>query len=153
MNGITLNVQRVHEVIAVYMHMDPDDGIIKFVGHSPLDEILNLKDARCNSLWPSIFQLPGKSVTIAISSVHFDREEAYKAQRQLVAELKPICNVKGFWISPHRQSVACNETGEVWPTVAAAAAAHNLSPSALSNHLNGKKGHVTVKGRTYRRTV
>lgn len=49
--------------------------------------------------------------------------------------------------------VLCNETGERWKTLKEAAQAHNLAESALSNHLNGKPGHKTVKGRTYRRVV
>jgi len=45
--------------------------------------------------------------------------------------------------------VLCNQTGEIFSNAFTAANHHNLTYSALHNHLKRKRGHKTVKGRTY----
>lgn len=47
--------------------------------------------------------------------------------------------------------IKCNETGEIFESANAAAKAHDLTYSALHNHIKGKVGHRTVKGKTYSR--
>ena len=152
---INATVGDVTNAMCVYTHMDGRDGQVKYVGVCALTEVLTFADARCNSKWPDIFLAPNVPIIVTVESVHETEQEAIKARHDYISTLpvKPICNVKGFWIAPHRQDVICNETGERWKTIKEAAQAHNLSESALSNHLNGKTGHKSVKGRTYRRVV
>lgn len=152
---IDATVGEITNSFCVYSHMDGSDGQIKFVGFCALTEVLTFADARCNSRWPDIFLRPDARIIVQVESLHGTEMEANKAHHEFMSSLpsKPICNLKGYWVAPHRQDVICNETGERWKTVKEAAKAHNLSESALSNHLNGKTGHKTVKGRTYRRVV
>lgn len=56
-----------------------------------------------------------------------------------------------YGMKPTGKRIKCNETGEIFETANAAARAHDLSYSALHNHINGKVGHRTVKGKTYSR--
>ncbi len=46
--------------------------------------------------------------------------------------------------------IICNETGEIFATLAAAAAKNGGQVCNISSHLNGRKGYRTVKGMTYR---
>lgn len=152
---INATVADITNSVCVYSHMDARDGQVKYVGMCALTEVLNFTDARCNSLWPDIFLKPDAQIIITVESLHGSEQEAIKARYDFINALpvKPICNAKGYNIAPHRQDVLCNETGERWKSVKETAQAHNLSESALSNHLNGKPGYRTVKGRTYRRIV
>lgn len=50
-----------------------------------------------------------------------------------------------------RMVIICNETGEKFNTATEVCAAHNLSYSAVINHLKGKKSFNSVKGKTYKR--
>ena len=50
--------------------------------------------------------------------------------------------------STYRRPIECIETGEVFPSITAAAQAHGVQPSNLSWHLKGY--HTTIGGRTYK---
>lgn len=142
----------VRWLYAIYMHMDVDDKV-QYVGVTPLSELFKLTDAQCNSKWAEVFSRDNNGLRIFVHSLTSDEREAHKTKSELVTKYQPYCNLKGFWISPERQRVVCNETGESFETIKAAADAHNLTYSQLYNHVNGKPGHKTVKGRTYRRTL
>ncbi|AHJ10764.1 hypothetical protein P106B_81 [Rhizobium phage vB_RglS_P106B] len=142
----------VRQLYAIYTHADIN-GTIRYVGVTPLSELFTLQDAQCNSLWSDAFAAPLTTLEIKVIALTPNEKEAFLEQRRLIGIHNPECNRKGYWIDPKRQNVQCVETGETWPTISAAAAAHGLAISALSNHLKRKPGHRTVKGRTYIRTV
>lgn len=144
---------QINNIHVVYGHMDAEDLALKYIGCVPFNKLTDFEDARSNSLWPSIFLLPGKSLHMHVYSMHATEADARRAQHALISEYKPVCNMRGRYVPAHHQAVVCNETRERWTTVKEAARAHNIAESALSNHLRGKVGHVTVKGRTYRREV
>lgn len=89
----------------------------------------------------------GKHVSevITISTVQeftdYSEAIAFKKTMDLIYGTKPKTG----------KLIRCNETGEIFESVAAAAKAHDLTYQALHNHLKGKVGHRTVKGKTYER--
>lgn len=142
----------IRQLYAIYTHSDAN-GVIQYVGVTPLSELFTLQDAQCNSVWHDVFSKPLTTLEMRVVALTPSEKEAYVEQRRLIAIHNPHCNRKGYWIDPKRQGVTCNETGETWETVKDAAAAHGLTYSALHAHLNRKPGHRTVKGRTYSRTM
>lgn len=147
----TLPTTNTSQLLVVYMHMDPADRIIKFIGMCKIDDLFKFNEGRANSMWPSIFLAPDKTVNVAVHSVHTIEREAAAALYDLIKTIRPICNIKGYRVSNVGFAVLCEQTGERWPTIVAAAKAHGVAASALSNHLNRKPGHKSVHGRTYRR--
>jgi len=142
----------VRQLHAIYTHSDID-GKVQYVGVTPLSMLFTLHDAQCNSLWPDKFGAPLTTLELKVIALTASEKEAYLEQRRLIALHNPECNKKGFYADPRQQQVQCIETGEIWETAADACRAHGLSTSALSNHLNRKPGHRTIKGRTYVRTM
>jgi hypothetical protein len=63
---------------------------------------------------------------------------------------RPMMLQFGNTLTRRAQPVMCDQTGEIWPSARAAATAHGLTPSALSNHLARKAGFATVRGKTYK---
>jgi hypothetical protein len=153
-SNITLDTTAasLQQLYAVYMHLHC--GVPQYIGVTPLHEVFTLQDARCNSMWGDIFARDRTSVLeIRVLATTTIEREAYDEQRRLVLQHRPVCNIKGRWIDPKRQRVECVQTGEIFDNASDAAKAHNVAYSQLSNHLNSKPGHRTVKGRTYVRTM
>ena len=142
----------IRQLWAIYTHSDIN-GVVHYVGVTPLSKLFTLEDATCNSLWTDYFGTPITTLEIKVIALTPNETEAYREQMRQVALHNPICNKKGFYVDVKRQQVKCIETGEVFSSAAEAARMHGLSNSALVNHLNRKSGHRSVKGRTYIRVV
>lgn len=143
----------VRTLYAIYMHKNID-GVVEYVGVTPLTELFSFTDAECNSLWSETFT-KGRNIGIEIVVMGLtpSEPEAFIEQRKLIAQYQPRCNKMGYWIDPKYQVVQCDQTGETWPNINAACKAHNLTYSALFNHLKRKPGYKSVKGRTYSRVM
>lgn len=142
----------IQQMYAIYMHRDADETV-QYIGITPLADLFSLTDARCNSMWVDTFAQPLTTVEIDVIALTNSEREAFAEQRRQIAIHQPPMNIKGYYVAPNRQNIICNETGEIFRTTRECALAHGLSQSALTNHLNGKIGHRTVKGRTYNRTL
>ena len=126
---------------AVYILYDGDTSAPLYVGFCPLDEVFRIPDARRRTA------LPGDVIiTLQITDVCTTRGAALhkSSRRSMDLGTPPLNRVT-------TSGVQCIETGDIWDNAAQVVEAHMLSASALSNHLAGKPGHKTVKGRTYRR--
>lgn len=142
----------IRQLYAIYSHADIN-GQIKYIGVCPLSELFQMTDATANSLWHDHFGTPLTTLEIRVIALTASETEAYREQMRLINVHSPVCNRKGFYIDAKKQRVECIETGELFENAAAAARAHGVSHSALTNHLNRRAGHKTVKGRTYKRTM
>lgn len=132
---------------AIYLNKTMD-GVVQYIGVTKLIDLFRLEDARCNSKWLNYFE---GGIEIEVVATTDNMNEAYQEQRRLVSQYNPICNREGYYVPVNKQGVFCNETGEQFDSAMLCAKAHNLTYSALVNHLNRKPGHKTVKGRTYSR--
>lgn len=135
-----------------YAHSDAD-GVVQYIGHCKLMEVYAFPDARRNSQWPIVFA--GKVLVINILAVSPVELETLNYRYNAIQAQRPHCNVNGFERQSLTAAVAieCIETGERFPTITAAAIAHGVSQSQLSNHLAGRKYFHRVQGRTYRRVT
>lgn len=140
----------IRQLYAVYTHSD-GEGVVKYVGVTPLSELFTLKDALCNSLWSPMFGKHMQTLEINVVGLTASEHEAYNEQRRLIAQHNAEFNKRGFYVDPKKQAVVCVETGERFATITECARAHNLSYPALHGHLARKPGFKTVKGKTYRK--
>jgi len=137
---------------AIYMCKDAE-GVIQYIGVTPLSELLTLDDAFCNNEFTNMFGKPLTALEIVCEHLTPSENEAYQTQRLLISQHNPYCNRHGYYQAKRNQFVRCDQTGETFRNATEAAKHHNLTPSALSNHLKRKPGHKTVKGRTYSYTT
>lgn len=146
-NTIT-RVRELRAMYAVYQHKDVN-GTIQYIGYTPLADLFSLDDALSNTEWQNFYSKNDEFLEIEVLSLTTDEQEAIRESGRLIMEYRPPCNVKGMHINTKYQDVVCIETGERFRNARACAHAHNLTYSHLYNHLRGKPGHKTVKGRTY----
>ncbi len=132
----------------VYLHKL--DGVVFFVGLQPLNDAYQCLDARSNSEWAKFI---GNNVfTMELDMVSTDRFQLASRRFQLIQHHKPHANLAGSeMVSGVSNAIMCNETGERFATMSAAAMAHGISQSQLSNHIAGRKYYARIKGRTYKR--
>lgn len=136
----------------VYIHSDATERVV-YVGMCKLSEVYNATDARANSEW---FKTIGKETfNIRIAAVSPNPADCINKRFHLIQQYQPHCNIRGLDLAGNTgaQAIVCNETGERFPSITAAAMAHNASQSAISNHLAKRRHYDRVKGRTYRREI
>lgn len=128
---------------AAYTLMDAMTGEIVHVGEIKLSQLTTLSDSIAN---PKVIQdrLYNINVFDISDNAGLCARAAGMKRRELNIPVLP---------RPRASAVECIETGERFPSAVAAAQAHNIAPSNLSNHLNNKQGFSHVGGRTYRKIV
>lgn len=144
-------VVNIRNMFAIYSHADLD-GKIQFVGCSTLKDVCAFTDAQNNSEWNKIFN-KNSAIIITVHAYSDNDAEAYREVRRLIDQHQPHCNVRGYNMHTRYQRVRCIETGEIFNNAVSCAKGHNLTLSALYNHLKRVNGHKSVKGRTYEYTT
>jgi hypothetical protein len=135
----------------VYEHHDADNNLL-YVGVCKLIEVFSYPDARQNSEWIKRFPV-GEPMVIKITMTSAEFGPCNNARTRQVQSMRPVCNTFGYSYHGIKIKIICNETKEEFVSITQAALAHGVSASALSNHLNQKPGHRSVKGKTYRKGV
>lgn len=128
-----------------YTLRDGQTAEVMYNGHCRLTELFAMPDARANILFDECFP-PDRPLLLCMVSEHPDRAHAALAARNL-----PAGRMNRADGMRRHAMIECVETGEKWHSAMDACRAHGLPQPALSNHLNGKPGYNSVKGRTYRR--
>jgi hypothetical protein len=130
---------------ATYVVREARDASVIYVGHCPLSHFFDLPDLRRNHAFDRAMP-----IIVGIDSVHPNRADAEKRRAQLVTHhSRPRLN--SAEAMKRHLGVKCVTTGETFLTAAQCAAAHRITASALSNHLNNKVGFLTVGGNVYER--
>jgi hypothetical protein len=148
---IVSNAQELGRLWCLYHHHDVDD-VLTYIGVCKLVELFQCTDARQNSEWIKRFG-DNQALVIKLQLTSIDEVQCNNQRFRQVQELKPVCNMIGYNMYGARMKIVCNETREEFGSIAEAARRHTLSQSALSNHLNNKPGHKSVKGKTYRKVT
>lgn len=128
-----------------------------YIGACRFTTLMNFPDARSNSVWREVTSVAefAASCRVEVLAVYDSEDAARLHVETLVRSTAPSV----AWANKHgtttrldkaARPVACNDTGESYPSVRAAALANGAATSALFNHLAGKSGYVTVKGKTFR---
>lgn len=145
---ITYHPVGANRQFACYLHTMNDQPL--YVGACRLSELMDAPDARQNSEWNRCV-VAQSAVTLTIVSEHPTLLEAETAALIHALTVKAYCNLNGQKVIEKRgNAVMCIDTGEEFATAAEAAKILKLSTSNLSNHLNGKAGFHTVKGKRFK---
>lgn len=145
---ITTNLSELPDQYVVYSLSDAEG--VKYIGVCKFVEMPVISDARSNTLFPTCFP-EGKIATLEMVWSNPKKHECLIQAARLVEIYKPIMNLKGFVHTENTAPITCNETGEVFQTIADVCMSHNISAGNLSQHLNHKPGFKSIKGKTYRR--
>lgn len=145
----------------VYAHMvmDKDCGqpmnndnivwYVQFIGVCRFTDIVSPTDCRKNNEWhkrvaPFIIRTQVLALgTEQACFLHASKERA---------KYNPPCNMHGYQ-STRGQRVRCITTGEEFANMTQAAQHYGMSISALSNHLNGRKGYENPHGMKFERIL
>jgi len=86
-------------------------------------------------------------IAMRVLSIHATMGEAKQAVSGVLrdAGVPPVNRA----MLMRREVIQCVETGETWNSAADCVRDHECNQSALSNHLAGRPGFKTVKGRKY----
>lgn len=139
--NINLTIEQFAKRWAVYGVYDTVTNEPIYVGCIKLTNLFTLSDFKM-VLKPS----PLQKVLIILINTYENKGDALIYQSKKIKEL----NLK---IVPvvRATAVRCVNTNETFVSAQEACNSHNLTYSALINHLNRKTGHLTVKGKIYER--
>lgn len=126
----------------VFYTLTDSAGVVQFTGTDKLENVLQLKAARKKRGFENVF-VAGQVVTTTVLQ-YGTQDECRAAELQWLRK-NPWPALTGYCV--------CIDTGEQFSSVTEAAHAHGISGSALYNHLNGRSGYSSVKGRTYRKGI
>ena len=140
---INLSAEDLESLWVVYKLTRVDASIVDYVGYCRLSHFASLPDAR---------KIAGfnlhKKYRIEIIALCGDKKGAAGMNASIVANMP---SVPKFNKLEKSRSIQCIETGEIYPSIRAAALANGADTGALSRHINGSPSHNTIKGKTFRR--
>jgi len=141
---LTATPEQLENYWCVYKLYHHESAKLLYIGHCELARLFYL---------PGVDLPKNEPFIIEVRNLYMNKGMAKKA---VIEEINingtPPINQK---MPPRRQNgpIECIDTGQKFANMSDCIKTHGLTQSALSNHLNGKPGHKTVKGRTYRRTA
>ncbi len=128
----------------VYTLLDKETAKTVYVGHCRLSQVFGMPDARLRPDFDGT-----RPVILRVDIITPHRTAAQIAAQGIINKMgtPPINRRQPF------TRIKCVDTGEIWKSANACAAAHELAQPALSNHLNNMPGYRSVKGRQYERVL
>lgn len=120
----------------VYGIQDAMTLTVLYIGSCELRKLMTLPDWNGN---------PEQSITLSVLGTFPTSYEARNFQYECVK----VNDLTKTMRENRYRFVRCVETGEIFKTMAECAKAHELSQSNLANHLLGKAGYKSVKGKHY----
>jgi len=144
---IAVNPSLVNSYWVVYTLKRFSNYELYHIGLCRFGELLNVPDARREPNFD-----PNETYILTGEGTYATRADAVKYLSVVRARFKGVMPtlMKARLTSP-RKIIKCDQTGEYFITIDELSKARGIYPSTISNHLNGKPGHKTVKGRTYSR--
>ena len=139
--NIKLTIEQFSKSWAIYGVFDIVTNQPTYVGCIRLANLFTLSDLRTN-----LDIEPTREVMVMVIDIYDKKVDAIIAQSKKIRELQLniVPKTRG-------QAVRCITTGETFGSAQEAPRAHNLTYSALSNHLSRKTGYLTVKSKIYER--
>lgn len=119
-----------------YMLLNPLTHGVLYVGACELRNVFKLPDWNGNA---------DQEIMLSIVEIFHTSVEAKNRQYELVK----IYDLSKTMAGTKYRFIRCVETGEIFKTISMCAKAHNLGASNLINHLNGRAGFKSVKGKHY----
>lgn len=120
---------------------------LEFIGYGKIRDIVDLRP-----ILKSEYYRQDRTYVYTLIEAVRDNVQAINKMNKWLKLLSPndLPRMNKKWIYNYvGRKVRCNETGDVFETCVDACRRYGLSASALSNHLNRRKGFRTVKGKTF----
>ena len=131
------------KLYVIYELRDIHTAAIVYVGCAPLIQLMSLPDVWRNPRFDE-----DKYYILDVTDYCENKIAAKNLHAQRIRE-KASWPEYNRYSYEHKGMIICEQTGEVFETIADAARVHAIDPGALSNHLNRKPGFKSVKKRTY----
>lgn len=139
--SIVVDAQTAHTDWCVFEHqvvLNPGDPpAVILVGACALTDVYHLIDGKTNSEWARIFSNGGKLLVRVVATTP-DKGEAFRYAGELMRDLTPICNIKGYNLKGQRKAIICLNNGRRYDTQTNAALDLGIHASAISRHLRGQ---------------
>lgn len=145
--SLVFNFSEIQKQWVIYILFCQQTASVVFVGHCKLTQLFGFPDAR-----QMLGNLDGNYILRVIESDDA-RTGAFKKYEDAIRAYGFIKQLAHARLKKHGNFIECVNTGERWSTLTEAANAHGIGAGNLSKHLRGLPGHVTVKGKTYRKVT
>lgn len=119
------------------------------LGVSRLNVAMNLMEAKSHAAFADYLSVTDE-VGLVIKAVG-KRDHCYNMRAAMLRSLGRMPPLNNFRAGVRQPMIVCNEDGRAFRTQVEVCQTYGLSAPALSNHLNGRSGYMTVKGLTFRR--
>lgn len=119
------------------------------LGVSRLNVAMNLTEAKSHAAFADHLTVHDP-VGLVIKAVG-KRDHCYNMRAAMLRSLPTQPPLNNFRTGVRQPMIVCNEDGRAFRTQVEVCQTYGLSPPALSNHLNGRVGYMSVKGLTFRR--
>ena len=143
----TVDLNKPEQQFCAYLHIV--ESVVMYAGSCEFRALLEAPDARRNRLWrQQVGTLP--RVTIKVMAIFEMPHEAVNYARQLARTHKAYCNLHGEQTQSTGR-VRCKDDGLEFDNAATAARFYGFAPGTMSNHLNRRKGYLTIRNMTFER--
>jgi hypothetical protein len=129
-------------VVVHYVYDDDLKPHCIWIANESLQDALRTDKVMNNTACTQAIQNCKGRMRIEIVNTFSRRIDARKHAFELMARMRPVSHKGRIRMRP----VRCIDTGDIYNSAAAAAAANNISNSAMSNHLNGRKNYIRIHG-------
>lgn len=149
-HGITLTIAELRETFCVYVQ-ETSEGVF-YAGMCRLYDVYKYPDAYRNTHWRQTVT-DQTSIKTTVICTSLDINECYHRLHEFVRVVRPICNVNGY-MTYGNIVITCVEgpnAGKSYTTQEECARMNGISQPTLSNHLNGRKGYLSVRGMKFKR--
>lgn len=151
-NTIDVKPDELRDLWCVYSHAIPPYDTLFFVGVSKLRDLYDFTDAFRNNYWRMTVKNE-TVVRVTLLGASISVPECNQHMRALIEQFRPVCNIKGYAITGSTM-VTCTQganAGTSYSSQLDAAEKNGLTPGAMSNHLNGRKGYEVIRGMKFKR--
>lgn len=136
----------------LYSHCLNHSQAIFYLGVCRLVDLYDFSNAYRNSLWRQTVK-DDTPLTVSVIASTDNENDAIRALRRMYDEARPPANVGGYQLG--RQTVVTcvqgDNAGKTYNSATDAALQNGISPGALSNHLNGRRGYDNIRGMKFKR--
>ena len=148
---MAVNFQTMDKLYCSYTHsiIYADGEKLMYAGSCLFRNILEATDARQNSAWREhVAEKDG--VILRIRALFTYPHEAQNDAAIVIRDHQPFCNVHGTK-SAKGGPIRNITENRVFDNAADACKHYGINPSTMSNHLNRRKGYVSIRGMSFER--
>lgn len=125
------------------------DETLLMLGVTRLSIVTNLVDAKGHGRFAEF--VDGNTPLGLVIKAVGTRDNCYNMRATMLRDLPVQPPLNDFRAGYRQPMIICNEDGRAFRTQVEVCQTYGISAPALSNHLNGRVGYMTVKGHTFRR--